>query len=182
MSKSRSTVFTVGHSNHSLEAFIAMIGAARADAIVDVRTFPRSRTNPQFNIDTLPHALSLHQIEYSHWPDLGGRRNKQDNVATDTNALWNNRSFHNYADYALTTQFQSDLGRLIELASHRRPALMCSEAVWWRCHRRIITDYLIAREIEVLHIMGEGKLSPAKLTPGAIVGGSDLVRYPKPAS
>ncbi|MAN76443.1 MAG: DNA repair protein [Rhizobiales bacterium] len=182
MSKPRPTIFTVGHSNHSLETFIAMIGAARVDAVIDVRSFPRSKTNPQFNIDTFAHALSLHQIDYGHWPDLGGRRKRQANVSTDTNGLWNNLSFHNYADYALTTQFQSDLDRLIAFASHRCPALMCSEAVWWRCHRRIITDYLIARDIEVLHIMGEGKISAAKLSPGATVGGDDLVRYPKPIS
>lgn len=182
MSKSPPIIFTVGHSNHSLETFIAMLGAAKVDAIVDVRTFPRSRTNPQFNIDTLPDALSLYQIDYSHWPDLGGRRNKQDNVPTDTNALWNNRSFHNYADYALTPQFQSDLYRLIAFASHQRPALMCSEAVWWRCHRRIITDHLIARDIEVRHIMDEKKISAAKLTPGAIVGVEHHVTYPQPES
>ena len=182
MSKSRPTIFTVGHSNHSLETFIAMLGAARVDAVVDVRTFPRSRTNPQFNIDTLPHALSQYQIGYSHWPDLGGRRNKQDNVPTDTNALWNNRSFHNYADYARTPQFQSDLDRLIAFASHQRPALMCSEAVWWRCHRRIISDHLIARDIEVLHILGEGKISEAKLTPGANLDGDNCVTYPQAKS
>ena len=182
MSKPGPTIFTVGHSNHSFETFIAMIRAARADAVIDVRSFPRSKSNPQFNIDTLAHALSLHQIEYGHWPDLGGRRNRQANVPTDTNGLWNNRSFHNYADYALTTQFQSDLDRLIAFASHRRAALMCSEAVWWRCHRRIITDYLISRDIEVRHIMGEGKISAAQLTPGASVGGDGLVRYPKPIS
>lgn len=182
MSKSRPAIFTVGHSNKGLETFIAMIRAAGADAVVDVRSFPRSRTNPQFNIDTLPHELSLHQIDYDHWPGLGGRRNRQGNVPAETNGLWNNRSFHNYADYALTMQFQSDLDRLREFASHRRPALMCSEALWWRCHRRIITDYLLARGVEVLHIMGEGKVTQAKLTPGAIVGDDDLVRYPKPIS
>lgn len=179
MSKSRPTIFTVGHSNHSLETFIAMLGAARVDAIVDVRTFPRSRTNPQFNIDTLSDALSQYQIGYSHWPDLGGRRNKQDNVPTGTNALWNSRSFRNYADYALTPQFQSDLDRLIAFASHQRLALMCSEAVWWRCHRRIIADHLIARDIEVLHIMGEGNISAAKLTLGAIVDRERRVTYPE---
>ena len=173
----RLTVRTIGHSNHSLDTFIAMVRSACVDAIVDVRSFPRSRTNPQFNIDTLPDELELYQIGYSHWPDLGGRRNKQDVVPPEVNALWRNRSFHNYADYALTAWFRAALDRLIAFSSHKSPALMCSEAVWWRCHRRIITDYLIARNVEVLHIMGEGKVSAAKLTPGASVDEDGSIRY-----
>lgn len=181
MSRVPPTIFTVGHSNHDLAVFIAIIRAANIQAIIDVRSFPRSRTNPQFNTDALDDALALHQIDYSHWPDLGGRRNRQDDVHDRTNGFWTNRSFHNYADYALSAQFQLALDRLVTFASDRRPALMCSEAVWWRCHRRIITDYLIARGSKVHHIMGEGKISEARLTHGAVIGDDGLVRYPEPA-
>lgn len=179
MSAPARPVFTIGHSNRSLETFIAMLRAHGVDTVMDVRSFPRSRTNPQFNIDTLPHTLSIHRIGYEHWPDLGGRRKVQGNVADPVNGLWRNRSFHNYADYALGNQFQAALDRLIDLASRRSLALMCSEAVWWRCHRRIIADHLLARNVEVLHIMEINEISEAKLTPGAQVRGN-MVEYPEP--
>ncbi|MAS14443.1 MAG: DNA repair protein [Nitratireductor sp.] len=177
-------VFTIGHSNRSLECFVEMLRSAAVELVVDVRTFPRSRTNPQFNIDTLAEDLAPFQIGYEHWPALGGRRRKQPDVPDDQNGLWRNRSFHNYADYALSDTFQSAIADLMALAGRRRPALMCSEAVWWRCHRRIITDYLLAHSVPVLHIMDVNKISEAKLTAGAAVQTRSVVTvtYPETQS
>jgi uncharacterized protein (DUF488 family) len=146
--------------------------------VVDVRSFPRSRTNPQFNTEVLPETLAPLQMRYEHWPDLGGRRPKQPDVDDGINDFWNNRSFHNYADYALGPDFQNALEQLIATTAERRPALMCSEAVWWRCHRRIITDHLLARGFDVFHIMDRNKLVEASLTRGAVITKDRQVTYP----
>jgi uncharacterized protein (DUF488 family) len=172
---------TIGHSNRSLEDFTAILHAAEAQSIADVRSFPRSRSNPAYNIDTLPAALAQRQIGYAHFPDLGGRRPKQAQVDADTNAFWQNRSFHNYADYALSPAFTAAYHALIEAGRRRRIALMCSEAVWWRCHRRIITDYLLLDGFDVTHLMGNGREDPAKPTPGAQRRADGKVIYPAPA-
>lgn len=134
---------TIGHSNRSLDEFIGMLREAEIGLLVDVRTFPRSRTTPAFNIDLLPNDLAAVQIGYRHCPALGGRRPKQGGVDSDLNALWRVQSFHNYADYALGEEFAGAFQKLLLLGQEKRLALMCSEAVWWRCHRRIITDYLL---------------------------------------
>lgn len=173
-------IFTIGHSNRSIEFLVEMIRGAGADLVIDVRSFPRSRTNPQFNIDVLPSAFTACQIGYEHWPELGGRRASQAGVDPRVNGFWENRSFHNYADYALSEPFARALRALIERGRHRRPVLMCSEAVWWRCHRRIITDHLLAAGVEVRHIMDVGKITQAKLTPGAWVRPGGGVEYPMP--
>ena len=170
--------FTIGHSIRSLEEFVELLKSAQVRRLVDVRTVPRSRTNPQFNKETLPGALAASDISYEHMADLGGLRGKSRTVAPDVNAFWTNDSFHNYADYALSEEFHSGLGRLIEEGHRERCAIMCSEAVWWRCHRRIVTDYLIARHEEVFHIMGQGRLEAAKLTPGAVIRADGTVVYP----
>ena len=159
--------YTIGHSKLSVAEFVALLTAAGADFVVDVRAFPRSRSNPQFNLDTLPPALAAHGIGYEHVAALGGRRHRQPAVPPERNALWSNASFHNYADYAESAAFRAGLARLLELACRRRCAVMCAEAVWWRCHRRIIADYLIAGGARVLHIMPDGRIAPAQLTPGA---------------
>ena len=109
---------------------------------------------------------------------LGGLRPKSRTVDPGVNAFWTNDSFHNYADYALSEEFHAGLARLLEEGHERRCAIMCSEAVWWRCHRRIVTDYLIAGHEEVLHIMGGGRLEPAQLTHGAVIRSDDTVVYP----
>ena len=158
---------TIGHSNRSLAAFVGMLQGAAVDLLIDVRTFPRSRANPEFNIDRLPHDLERFQIGYCHIPELGGRRAKQDGVDDRLNALWRNQSFHNYADYALSDAFGDALGRVLRLGMDRRVALMCSEAVWWRCHRRIIVDYLLLDGHAVDHLMGPGHVEHATPTPGA---------------
>jgi len=145
--------------------------------VVDVRTVPRSRHNPQYNLDVLPNELGAFQIGHEYIGQLGGLRGKSRDVAPEINGMWRNRSFHNYADYALSGEFAEGLARLLELASRQRCAIMCAEAVWWRCHRRIVADYLLARGLTVTHLMWPDRAEPASLTPGAMVAGQ-AVTYP----
>ena len=172
------TFYTIGHSTRSLDELSKMLQSADIELLIDVRSFPRSRTNPVFNIDTFPQALSQVGIRYQHYPDLGGRRPKQKQVDEHINNLWRVQAFHNYADYALSDTFQAALDQLIQLGEKQRLTLMCSEAVWWRCHRRIITDYLLLRGDRVEHIMGVGRLDHAKPTPGAELNSQGKVIYP----
>ena len=172
--------FTIGHSNRSLDELIAMLQSTEIELVVDVRSFPRSRTNPDFNIDTFPQALSQVGINYQHCADLGGRRPKQKQVDEHVNDLWRVQAFHNYADYALSDTFQAALDELIDLGKQQQLTLMCSEAVWWRCHRRIITDYLLLKGYKVEHIMGVGRLDIAKPTQGAELNSNGQVIYPAP--
>jgi len=146
---------------------VTLLQQAAVELVVDVRAFPRSRTNPQFNIDTLPESLAAVGIGYQHLSSLGGRRRHSVDAPPSPNTLWRNQSFRNYADYAATDEFRAGLEELRSLIQERRCAIMCSEAVWWRCHRRIITDYLLAEGFSVGHIMGPNSIQPAKLTPGA---------------
>jgi uncharacterized protein (DUF488 family) len=145
--------------------------------VIDVRTIPRSRRNPQYNEDVLRHELAPYQIGYQRIAELGGLRARSAAVPPEVNAFWKNQSFHNYADYALSEQFADALAELMGLSSARSCVVMCAEAVWWRCHRRIIADYLLARGRTVLHLMGKDRVEPAKLTPAAKVQGGKLV-YP----
>lgn len=169
---------TIGHSNRDLGAFVDILWQAEVKTVADVRRFPRSRSNPAFNVDTLPDALARHQIGYCQFPDLGGRRKVQQDVPDTVNALWRNRSFHNYADYALSASFDRALRDLVDLGQRGLVTIMCSEAVWWRCHRRIITDYLLLRGFEVTHLMGAGRNESARLTSGAEPGPDDKLVYP----
>jgi uncharacterized protein (DUF488 family) len=173
----QNSFFTIGHSTRTIETFVALLQSADVQLVVDVRTVPRSRRVPQFNADALAGALAPFGIGYERIRELGGLRGRQRNVPTEVNALWNNKSFHNYADYALTEEFRSGLARLRELGHARTCAVMCAEAVWWRCHRRIIADYLLAAGEAVFHIMEGNRIEPARLTPGAQVG-ADGVTYP----
>lgn len=159
-------IFTVGHSTRSTRELIELLVAAQVRCLVDVRSIPRSRTNPQFNSDTLPQSLAADAIGYVQLAALGGRRGRS-GPDPSPNTLWRNDAFRNYADYAASEAFRAGLEQLKELAARESCAIMCAEAVWWRCHRRIIADYLLAEGIEVAHIMGPGKLEPARLTPGA---------------
>jgi uncharacterized protein (DUF488 family) len=169
--------FTIGHSTRSLDVFIEILDGSGIGLAADIRTVPRSRTNPQFNKDTLPEALAASNVSYEHLAALGGLRGKTRTVAPDVNGLWTNESFHNYADYALSAQFRAGLDRLIEHGREQRCAVMCSEAVWWRCHRRIVADHLIARGETVFHIMGKDRLDPARLTAGAVIQPNGAVTY-----
>lgn len=137
-----------------------------------------SKANPQFNKNTLPNGLAACQISYEHIATLGGFRGKAPGLSAEINGFWENKSFRNYADYALSELFQEGLRHLIEDGHQRRCAIMCSEAVWWRCHRRLIADNLIARGETVFHIMGHNRVEPARLTTGAIVGSDKTITYP----
>ena len=170
--------FTIGHSTRSIDEFIELLVAAQIGCVVDVRTIPRSRTNPQYNREMLPASLSEFQISYEHVVELGGRRPRQPQVPASVNGFWENQSFHNYADYAMGDGFRCGLDWLRELGQVRRCAVMCAEAVWWRCHRRIIADYLLAAGEDVFHILGAGKVVPASLTPAARPRPDHTLTYP----
>jgi len=169
---------TIGHSDRDIDEFLGMLRAARIGMVVDVRRFPRSRSNPVYNADRLPGDLARVQIGYRHWPAFGGRRPRQHDVDEHTNALWRVQSFHNYADYAMGDDFATALGELERLGRSRRVALMCAEAVWWRCHRRIIADYRLLHGHSVDHLIGPGQVDPATPTPGALKTAQGQVIYP----
>jgi len=167
-------VWTVGHSTRSTDALIALLREHRIDLLLDVRTVPRSRHNPQFNVDVLPAALGPAGIEHRHEPGLGGLRTpRPDSVNTG----WRNAGFRGYADHMRSATFVDRLGVLVGLARERRPALMCAEAVPWRCHRSLISDALVVRGIEVRHILDPGRSEAHRLTPFARVDGTSIT-YP----
>jgi uncharacterized protein (DUF488 family) len=169
--------YTIGHSTRSVEEFVELLQTAGVRLVADVRTVPRSRTNSQFNRDTLPDALSGFQIGYEHIAELGGLRGRTHDIAPAVNSFWQNQSFHNYADYAMSEGFRAGLARLRDLGRERTCAVMCAEAVWWRCHRRIIADHLLAAGETVFHIMGSGRIESAHMTEGARAG-LDGLTYP----
>ena len=171
---------TLGHSNRALDEVVAMLRQAQVELVLDVRAFPRSRSNPAFNIETLPPELGRFQIAYRHCRALGGRRPRDVSVDEELNAGWQVRSFHNYADYALGDEFSAAFDELVRLGAERRVAIMCSEAVWWRCHRRIIADYLLFDGFPVCHLMAPGRTEDAVPTSFArrIAGGKTI--YPSP--
>lgn len=173
--------YTIGHSSRSIDEFIAMLAAANIELVADIRKMPMSRANPQFNHDALAASLADAGIAYEHVAALGGLRGKTPTVPADVNGLWRNASFHRYADYALTEPFRAGLEHVIAQGHERRCVLMCSEAVWWRCHRRIVADYLLARGETVLHFVGAGREEPAHLTLGAVIESGDAVVYPAAA-
>ena len=170
--------FTIGHSTRAVGEFIGLLAASEVGVVVDVRTVPRSRTNPQYNREALPEVLLKSHIGYEHIAELGGLRPHARDVAPGINGFWQNRSFHNYADYAMSPEFRSGLARLRELGAARRCAVMCAEAVWWRCHRRIIADYLLAAGESVFHILGPDAIVPATLTKAATVQPNGVLTYP----
>ena len=159
--------FTVGHSTRTIGEFIELLAASKIGLVVDVRSIPLSRTNPQYNRETLPISLLASHIAYEHMAELGGRRSRVQSIAPGVNGFWENQSFHNYADYAMAAGFRSGVARLRELGNVKRCAVMCAETVWWQCHRRIIADYLLAAGEKVFHILGPNKIVPAMLTESA---------------
>ncbi len=168
---------TIGHSTRTIPEFVDLLRIGNVELVVDIRSVPRSRTNPQFNLDTLSEALAPSQIGYRHIGELGGLRGRSKSVPPEVNGFWTHSSFHNFADYALSREFRDGLSTLLELSAAKRCAIMCSEAVWWRCHRRIVADYLLFRGRSVLHLMGTARVEPAMLTPAARPEGDALV-YP----
>jgi len=172
--KYKLTIFTIGHSTRPLNEFIGLLRANGVKRVIDIRTIPRSRHNPQFNRDTLGPALRKSAIAYVHLKKLGGLRHaKQDS----TNLGWHNASFRGFADYMETPEFAAGLARAIKLAEAKPSALMCAEAVPWRCHRSLVADALVVRDIQVLDIVGMSAPRPHKLTPFARVHGM-RVTYP----
>ncbi len=171
-------IYTIGHSTHTLDELVALLREVGVDLLVDVRSIPRSRAMPQFNIETLPDALAAMGIGYRHLDALGGRRHRPKGGPPSENTWWRVAAFRTYADYAQTEPFRAGLDELLALAAEHCCAVMCAEAVWWRCHRRIIADYLLVRGIPVEHIMGLGKLTPATLTPSAEALPDGTLRYP----
>ncbi len=161
-------LLTIGHSTRALTDFISLLEKNGVVTLVDVRTIPRSRHNPQFNKDTLPGALAEHSISYIHLASLGGLRKP---VEGSINTAWRNASFRGYADYMQTSGFESGLAELLEIAARGQTAIMCAEAVPWRCHRSLIADALTARKIRVEHIVGGGETIEHKLTKWARVDG-----------
>ena len=169
--------YTIGHSTRAIPDFVALLRIGSVELVADVRTVPRSRTNPQYNKDALPAGLEPYGIAYEHFPELGGLR-KKPAKPLEVNGFWTNPSFRNYADYALTDAFRAGLERLILRGHERRIAIMCSEAVWWRCHRRIIADYLLSRGETVFHLMDTGRAEPAKMTEAASPRQDGTIDYP----
>ncbi len=166
-------IFTIGHSTHMLDDFISILKTHSVAMIVDIRTVPRSRHNPQYNLETLPENLSASGIGYMHMPGLGGlRRPRKDSP----NTAWRNLSFRGFADYMQTEEFEKNLDELIRISSSARVVLLCAEAVPWRCHRSLIADALHVRGIGVEHIVGS-KTSQHRITPFAKVDGMKIT-YP----
>ncbi len=168
------TIHTVGHSTRNLEDFVRLLRAYGIERLIDVRTIPRSRHNPQFNSDRLSVGLRNRRIGYRHMKDLGGLRHAR---ADSPNMGWHNASFRGYADYMQTPAFAGALERLIELAHEKPTAVMCAEAVPWRCHRSLIGDALLVRGIEVRHIIDPKNARGHKLTAMARVCGEQIT-YP----
>jgi uncharacterized protein (DUF488 family) len=177
-SKTIPIVYTIGHSTRPITDFLALLEQVAVNMLVDVRSIPRSRTNPQFNADVLPETLSVAGMSYRHLPALGGLRHRKKGAAPSPNTFWRVAAFRNYADYAATEVFRTGLNELRALSRDNCCAIMCAEAVWWRCHRRIIADYLLTQGVPVTHIMGLNKIDPAKLTLGAHALPDGTLVYP----
>ncbi|HEX8556656.1 MAG TPA: DUF488 domain-containing protein [Pyrinomonadaceae bacterium] len=159
-------VRTVGHSTRGLEEFTGLLSAFGIEALVDVRRFPGSRKYPHFSQERLPGSLISVGVEYLHIPELGGRRHPRPDSG---NTVWRSESFRGYADHMETAQFRTGVERLLELGGRKNTAIMCSEAVWWRCHRALIADFLKAGGVDVEHILSPVKSAPHPYTSAARV-------------
>ncbi len=171
-------MFTIGHSTRSLDELVDVLASHGVTQLADIRTIRRSRTNPQFNEARLARALPRRGITYVAIPELGGRRPKAKTPPRKSNAGWQHSAFRNYADYALTAPFRDGMRELLALSARRPTAIMCAEAPWWRCHRRIVADHLLARGVPVLHLMTRTRAEPAKPTSFAVLGRGS-VYYPQ---
>ena len=171
MKEEQLKLWTIGHSTRSIEKFIEALKSFEIQVLADVRSFPGSRRYPQFNKAQLATSLADDGIAYLHFPELGGRRRAR---SDSHNIAWRNESFRAYADYMETDGFREGVARLIDVARTRRTAIMCAEALWWRCHRGLISDYLKVKEIEVTHITAIGKSEPHPLTTAARIINGEL--------
>jgi uncharacterized protein (DUF488 family) len=172
-------IWTIGHSNRSLDDFIGLLSGEQIELLADIRRFPASRAHPHFNEGALAESLAEHNVGYRHFAGLGGRRNTR--LADSPNTAWRVDSFNRYADYMTTGEFGESLDELTGAAASRRTAIMCSEAVPWRCHRRLVADALILRGWEVRDILAKGPAKPHPMTPFARVSDGRLT-YPAEAS
>jgi uncharacterized protein (DUF488 family) len=171
-------IFTAGHSTRSLDELLELLGGQGVEALVDVRRYPGSRRHPHFSRDALAAGLAASGIEYVHEPDLGGRRA----VRPDSpHTAWRVEAFRGYADHMETPEFQAALERLIRRGAERPTVILCAEAVPWRCHRRLISDALVARGVEVRHILAPGRAEPHELDPNARVLPGGRLLYAGPA-
>ncbi len=162
------TIYTIGHSVRSFDDFVALLDAHQIDRLADIRTVPRSRRHPQFSKETLAAALEVHGIAYRHFPGLGGLRKP---VKNSSNRYWRNESFRGYADYMQTEGFTKAVDDLLAFADDHRAAVMCAEAVWWRCHRALLADALVARGLDVRHILSRAPAQPHQLCEHARIDG-----------
>jgi uncharacterized protein (DUF488 family) len=168
----RVVVHTLGHSTLALEDFLGLLEAHGIDAIADVRRYPASRRHPHFAREPLAASLAAHGSAYAWLPALGGRRSTRPD---SPHVAWRNEQFRGYADHMDGAEFRDGLGTLLGFADGHRVAIMCAEAVPWRCHRQLIADVLVARGVEVLHVTGRGRAEPHRLTPFARVDGDHVV-------
>jgi uncharacterized protein (DUF488 family) len=169
--KKSDKVWTVGHSTRAIVEFVAALKAHGIEIVVDVRSFPGSRRYPQFGKDRLAASLAEAGIEYEHFAELGGRRRARPD---SRNVAWRNEGFRGYADYMETANFRGGIEGLMELARSRRAAIMCAEALWWRCHRSLISDYLKAAGAEVIHIIDAERAEPHPFTSAARIVNGEL--------
>ena len=168
-------IWSVGHSTHSFDAFVALLTARGIALLADIRTVPKSRRYPHFHTDALAQSLPDRGMAYVHLPRLGGWRHA---AADSPNGAWRNESFRGYADYAMGDEFAKGLAQLRELAAARPVAMMCSEALWWRCHRRLVADRLVVAGDTVCHISSDGHASAHQLASFAVVAANGQVTYP----
>jgi uncharacterized protein (DUF488 family) len=165
-------IWTIGHSTRSIDEFILLLKKNGVELLADVRSLPGSKRYPQFNKEALAQSLNTHAIRYEHFPELGGRRKPKPD---SHNTAWRNASFRGYADYMETDAFRDGMGRLVQFAREAGPvAIMCAEAVWWRCHRSLVSDYLKAQGIEVMHILNANKAEPHPYTSAARIVNGEL--------
>lgn len=176
MSRHENTIWTIGHSTHSETEFLEMLQSFEIGALADVRSYPGSKRYPHFNKDHLAHFLPKHHIGYHHLRDLGGRRKTSKD---SENTAWRLPAFRGYADYMQTPEFKVAIGELEAIALKKRTAYMCAEAVWWSCHRSLISDYLKSTGWTVMHIMGIGKAEEHPYTSAATIENGKL-RYDRP--
>jgi uncharacterized protein (DUF488 family) len=169
--RSQISLWTIGHSTLSIEDFATKLKSFEIQVLVDVRSFPGSRRYPHFNREALKDSLATAAIDYIHLPELGGRRKPRHD---SLNMAWRNESFRGYADYMETDKFGEGIRRLLELARDRRTVIMCSEAVWWRCHRSMISDYLKAKGVDAIHILAAGKSQAHPYTSAARIVNGEL--------
>lgn len=172
----RPRIWTVGHSTRTMDDFMAALRSAGVRTVVDIRSYPGSRKFPHFNRDALCRALPAASFEYFWLQALGGRRKSA--LQDSPNLAWRHAAFRSYADYMMTPEFRAGIEELLRLTAQAPTAIMCAEAVYWRCHRRLVSDWLVAHGVDVTHIMAAGQLRPHVLTPGAVLTDAGDLVYP----